>query len=70
MFEVTLLSVAKNEYKDKQTGEPKAYWMCYAADSKGKVGGIFSNKERKAGEKVKLALAVNRDGRFAVEIAE
>ena len=70
MFEVTLLSVAKKEYKDKQTGAQKVYWLCYAADQTGSVGAIFSNKERKAGEKVKLALAVNRDGRFAVEIAE
>ncbi len=70
MFEVTILSVAKNEYKDKQSGEMKPYWMCYAADANGKVGGIFSRKEHKAGEKVKLALTVNRDGRFDVAIAE
>ena len=70
MFEVVLLSVAKNEYKDKNTGAIKQYWMCYAADPNGKVGGIFSNKEYKTGTKVKIALAVNRDGRFTVEIAE
>ncbi len=70
MFTVTLLSVAKKQYKDKNTGADKQYWMCYAADAEGNIGGIYSDKERKTGEKVNLALSVNRDGRFAVRIAE
>ena len=69
-MEKQIISMAKAQFKDKDSGEEKTMYKLYLADDSGNVGCIYSSKEHSIGEVVSLGISVNKDGKFVVKIIE
>lgn len=67
-IECTVLSVCVDVFRAKKAGEQDTtMYKLYIADASGRVGYVYSSKERAAGDVVKLGLA-ERDGRLKLAV--
>lgn len=69
-LEAPVLSVQVAHFTNKETGETRNAWKLFLADPTGAVGSVWSPEPYALGTKVKLVLAVGKDGKFTVKVSK